>query len=119
MRDVFRGTVVAAPILLLSALLLAGGAWAECVKPPRAPQMPQGATASDEEMKEGRVVLNLTDEVVAGTLLTRSGKLVHPLVRQLAGLGPLEEEVAAPAVDPVPAAEDEPPADTYRLSNGD
>jgi NAD(P) transhydrogenase subunit alpha len=71
-------------------------------------------------IREGRLVLNLTDEVVAGTLLTRSGKLVHPDVRQLAGLGPLEDEVApAPAADPALAGEDEPPADTYRLSNGD
>src|ERR1700761_1231337 len=52
MRDVFCGAAVAATILLL-----AGGAVAECAKPPKAPQMPQGATASDEEMKQGRVTL--------------------------------------------------------------
>jgi len=57
MRDVLRGSVIAASILILSGLLLAGGAHAECAKPPKAPQMPQGATATDEEMKEGRVVL--------------------------------------------------------------
>jgi NAD(P) transhydrogenase subunit alpha len=72
-------------------------------------------------VKEGRMVLNLTDEVVAGTLLTRSGKLVHPFVRELAGLGPLEEERPA---DPPPAESgaygaDDAPADTYRLANGD
>ena len=52
MRDVLRGTAVAATILLL-----AGGALADCPKPPRPPQMPQGATATDEEMKHGREVL--------------------------------------------------------------
>jgi hypothetical protein len=52
MRDLFRGTVAAAAVLLL-----AGNALAECAKPPKAPVMPQGATASDEEMKHGREVL--------------------------------------------------------------
>ncbi len=52
MRDVFRGTVAVAAVLLL-----AGNALAECAKPPKAPVMPQGATASDEEMKHGREVL--------------------------------------------------------------
>jgi NAD(P) transhydrogenase subunit alpha len=71
-------------------------------------------------VKDGRLVLNLSDEVVSGTLLTRSGKLVHAQVRQLAGLCPLEEEeAAATAADAAPAVEQEPPADTYRLANGD
>jgi NAD(P) transhydrogenase subunit alpha len=76
-------------------------------------------------LKEGRIVLDMTDEVVAGTLLTRGGKLVHPLVRQVAGLGPLADETIAPSAataasaSPPVAAENEPPADTYRLSNGD
>lgn len=64
-------------------------------------------------VKEGRLVLDLTDEVVVGSLLTRSGKLVHPFVRELAGLGPLVEE------PPPPAEDEEPPPDTYRLSSGD
>jgi NAD(P) transhydrogenase subunit alpha len=71
-------------------------------------------------VKDGRMVLNLTDEVVAGTLLTRGGKLVHPLVRELAGLGPLEPEPAVePPPGPVSGNTDEVPSDTYRLSNGD
>lgn len=37
-------------------------------------------------IKEGRLVLNLTDEILAGTLVTHGGEVVHPLVRQLAGL---------------------------------
>jgi NAD(P) transhydrogenase subunit alpha len=62
-------------------------------------------------VKEGRLVLDLTDEVISGTLLTRGGKLVHPFVRELAGLGPLEPE-------PVASAEPEPPPDTYRIAKG-
>ncbi len=52
MRDVLRGMLVAGTILML-----AGSAFADCPKPPRAPQMPQGATATDEDMKHGREVL--------------------------------------------------------------
>jgi len=52
MRDILHGMMVAGTILML-----AGAALAECPKPPRAPQMPQGATATDEEMKHGREVL--------------------------------------------------------------
>lgn len=40
-------------------------------------------------IQEGRLVLDLTDEVIAGTLVTRGGEVVHPLVRQLAGLSEL------------------------------
>jgi hypothetical protein len=47
------GTAVGA-ILMLTVATASG---AQCANPPRAPQMPQGATASDEEMKEGRVAL--------------------------------------------------------------
>ncbi len=65
-------------------------------------------------VKDGKLVLDLTDEVVAGSLLTRGGKVVHPFVRELAGLGPLVEE---PPTKPM--EEEAPPADTYRLANGD
>lgn len=37
-------------------------------------------------VKEGQLVFNLSDEVIAGTLVTRGGEVLHPLVRQLAGL---------------------------------
>ena len=37
-------------------------------------------------VKDGRIVLNLQDEVIAGTLVTKGGEVVHPVVRQLAGL---------------------------------
>jgi NAD(P) transhydrogenase subunit alpha len=66
-------------------------------------------------VREGRLVLDLTDEVISGTLLTRGGQVVHPFVRELAGLGPLVEQAVAAAGGP----EAEPPADTYRLANGD
>lgn len=44
--------MVAATIFMFS-----GAALAECKQPPKMPQMPQGATASDEDMKHGREVL--------------------------------------------------------------
>jgi hypothetical protein len=53
MRDVLRGAAVAGTVFVL----LAAGASAKCADPPRAPQMPQGATASDEDMKHGREAL--------------------------------------------------------------
>ena len=54
MRNVHSGPAAA---VFFSALLLASGAGAVCADPPRAPAMPQGATASDEDMKEGREAL--------------------------------------------------------------
>jgi hypothetical protein len=52
MQDVLRGTLIAVTIVIVS-----GAALAECPKPPRAPQMPQGATATDDDMKHGREAL--------------------------------------------------------------
>jgi hypothetical protein len=40
-------------------------------------------------MKEGQLNLDLEDEIVLGTLLSQAGEVVHPLVREIAGLGPL------------------------------
>jgi hypothetical protein len=53
MRDVLRGAAVAGTVFAL----LAGSSGAKCADPPRPPQMPQGATASDEDMKHGREAL--------------------------------------------------------------
>jgi hypothetical protein len=53
MRDVLRGAAVAGTILVLAA----AGAGAKCADPPRAPAMPQGATATDEDMKHGHDAL--------------------------------------------------------------
>ena len=40
-------------------------------------------------LKDGQLQLDLSDEVVAGILLTRDGEVVHPRVRELLGLAPL------------------------------
>jgi NAD(P) transhydrogenase subunit alpha len=38
-------------------------------------------------LKDGELVLDLEDEVTAGTLLCRDGDVVHPRIRELLGLG--------------------------------
>jgi NAD(P) transhydrogenase subunit alpha len=63
-------------------------------------------------VRDGKLLVDLTDEVVAGTLLARGGEVVHQGVRDAGGLGP------APKPAPPPGT-DEQPADTYRLSDGD
>jgi hypothetical protein len=83
-------------------------------------------------IQDGQPVIDMTDECIAGTLVTKAGRLVHPFVRELAGLGPLEEEAAeepATPETPAPQIPDPPPADddnrtddgnptnTYRLSD--
>jgi hypothetical protein len=42
---------------VFTAAALSGAGWAECAAPPHAPDMPQGATATDEEMKAGHDAL--------------------------------------------------------------
>jgi len=37
-------------------------------------------------VKEGQVVLDMDDEVVRDTLVTRDGEVVHPRVREAMGL---------------------------------
>jgi hypothetical protein len=56
MRDVLRGAAVAGTVFILTAFASAG-AGAKCADPPRAPTMPQGATATDEDMKHGHDAL--------------------------------------------------------------
>jgi NAD(P) transhydrogenase subunit alpha len=63
-------------------------------------------------VKDGRLTLNRTDDIVAGMLVTTGGEVVHPLVRQLAGLPALEPAPSAPPAT-IPAAE--PPA-TIKLA---
>ena len=53
MRNVLGGAAACA-ILTLTISVASG---ATCADPPRAPQMPQGATASDEEMRAGHDAL--------------------------------------------------------------
>ena len=45
-------------------------------------------------VKDGNLELNLDDEIVAGTLVTRDGEIVHPAVREAMGL---TEAPATPA----------------------
>ena len=56
MRNVLRGPALAAASFFI-VLLVAPLAGAECAKLPKAPQMPQGATASEDDMKEGHDAL--------------------------------------------------------------
>ena len=56
MRDVLRGAVLAGAVLVLIGFA-SPGAGAACANPPKAPVMPQGATATAEDMKEGRETL--------------------------------------------------------------
>ncbi len=79
-------------------------------------------------VKDGKLMIDMTDEVVAGTLVTHRGKCVHPKVRELAGLPKLEEEEAQEHAAKRPETTDEPTApenvfgsdsvdgDSYRLS---
>jgi H+-translocating NAD(P) transhydrogenase subunit alpha len=69
-------------------------------------------------IKDGKVVLDMDDECVAGTLVTRGGQVVHPFVRELAGLGSLQDDANQPATPSAeaPAPAEEEPRDTYRLS---
>ena len=61
-------------------------------------------------IKDGTPVLDMTDECIAGTVVTRGGEVVHSFVRELAGLGPLEEKAPAPSPPPPAAAEANGPA---------
>ena len=44
----------------------------------------------NELIKDGQINIDLTDEVIAGTLVTHDGQIVHPRVRSLLDLPPLE-----------------------------
>jgi NAD(P) transhydrogenase subunit alpha len=37
-------------------------------------------------VKDGQLTMNMEDEVVSGTLVTRDGEVVHPRLRELLGL---------------------------------
>jgi NAD(P) transhydrogenase subunit alpha len=50
--------------------------------------------------KEKQIELNREEEIVAGTLVAYGGHVVHPRIRELLGLDPLE----APAEDAADAA---------------
>jgi len=58
-------------------------------------------------LEDGKLKIDLEDEVTAGTLLCRDGEVVHPRVRDLLNLPPL----AAPEVEAAPTAESAPEGD--------
>jgi len=53
-------------------------------------------------IKQGQLVIDLKDEVVAGTLVCKGGAVLHPLIRKLAGLPELQPE---PPPQPAPVEE--------------
>jgi NAD(P) transhydrogenase subunit alpha len=48
-------------------------------------------------VRDGELKLDLEDEIIRETLVARDGRVVHPRVCELLGIGPPSEEVAAPA----------------------
>jgi NAD(P) transhydrogenase subunit alpha len=51
--------------------------------------------------KEGKLTVDLKDEVIAGCMVCRGGEVVHPRVRELLGLSPPEPAAAAPVPQPI------------------
>jgi NAD(P) transhydrogenase subunit alpha len=117
-------TVVAHGVTIIGPLNLASEV------PKHASQMySNNVTAFLKELvKDGRLTIDMTNEVVSGTLVTHRGKCVHPQVRQLAGLPPLAEEEAAERKSAAPptgeptspetifGGSDSVDGDTYRLT---
>lgn len=58
-------------------------------------------------VRDGKLLLDMTDQVVAGTLLARGGQVVHTAVREAGAMGPLPE--------PPPREPEPEPTDSYRL----
>jgi NAD(P) transhydrogenase subunit alpha len=40
-------------------------------------------------ISEGELVMNMEDEITAGTLMCRDGEVVHPRIRELLGMAPV------------------------------
>lgn len=51
-------------------------------------------------LREGSVDVDVDDDVVRDTLVTREGEIVHPRVREVFGLAPKAVPTPAPAVEP-------------------
>jgi NAD(P) transhydrogenase subunit alpha len=75
-------------------------------------------------IKQGRLVIDLTDECLAGTLVAKGGEIVHTLIREGAGVAAAVAPPSPAQSGPEPAAAesdsasgDEMPADTFRLSD--
>ena len=56
-------------------------------------------------VKDGAIHIDKEDEVVAGTLVTHGGEVVHPMVREALGLEPLEKPAAVEENSEQPAEE--------------
>ncbi len=75
-------------------------------------------------LKDGQLFIDPDDEVVCGTLVCRAGEVLHPFVRQLAGL-PEREASADPTSEPEAEAEQdtadkvEPPPATIKLAGSE
>ncbi len=67
-------------------------------------------------IKDRKVSLDLSDEIIKGTLITHGGQLVHPFVRKLAGLPEELEPLKVEATEPPPPPENDENADTYKIS---
>lgn len=59
-------------------------------------------------VKDGAIHIDKEDEVVAGTLVTHGGEVVHPMVREALGLEPLEQPAAVEEKSEEPAEESQP-----------
>jgi NAD(P) transhydrogenase subunit alpha len=46
-------------------------------------------------VKDGEINLNMEDEIIADTLITRDGEVVNPRVREVLGLATKKEDAAA------------------------
>jgi NAD(P) transhydrogenase subunit alpha len=53
-------------------------------------------------IKEGKLELDMEDEIIVGTLETDGGEIIHKMAREIFGLAPLAAE---PAPEPEPVAE--------------
>ncbi|MEW4490783.1 Re/Si-specific NAD(P)(+) transhydrogenase subunit alpha [Thalassoglobus sp. JC818] len=74
-------------------------------------------------IKDGAVNVDLDDEVIAGTLVTYKGEMVHPLCRKIAGLEEISlDQFKAPEPDPyapIPLASDDEPEESKTESTED
>ncbi|MEZ6066888.1 MAG: Re/Si-specific NAD(P)(+) transhydrogenase subunit alpha [Planctomycetaceae bacterium] len=66
-------------------------------------------------LNDGKIIFNMQDEVIAGMLVAKDGEVLHPFVRELAGL-PKIAPVAAPQPAPAAVPEPTPPRETIPLA---
>jgi NAD(P) transhydrogenase subunit alpha len=54
-------------------------------------------TLLKEFLKDGQLEIDMENDVVEGCLVCKGGEIVHPRVRELVGLAPLEKPAEKPA----------------------